>query len=264
MFQPAGAEWRRNAALCRLFVAQDLRTRFTGSLLGATWSLIAPLLQLAVFYVVFLHIFKARVPGLAPDAYLVFLALGFWPWFALSEAVARATTAVQENASLAAKIALPPALPVIAKVLAAFVVHGVGFVAVLLVLLTIGPPLHWANLVWSMLLWLPLLSMALGLGLVAAALQVFVRDLSQSISPLLSLWFFLTPIVYALQMAPLGLSQWLLWNPLTAVVQGHRNLLLFGDAGIAGWPAMLVAAVLAPLVGLWVFRRTAPWFEDYL
>lgn len=264
MSQSSSAAWRRNAALCRLFVAQDLRARFTGSLLGATWSLIAPLLQLAVFYVVFLHIFKARVPDLAPDAYLVFLALGFWPWFAFSEAITRATSAVQETAALAAKIALPHAVPVVAKVLASFVVHGVGFATVLLALLAFGPPLHWNGLPWAIALWLPLLSMALGLGLFVAAVQVFVRDLVQSIAPLLSLWFFLTPIIYALQMAPQGLAQWLLWNPITAIVQGHRNLLLFGDATIVGWPAMLLGAVLMPLVGLWVFRRTAPWFEDYL
>lgn len=233
-------------------------------MLGAAWSLIAPLLQLAVFYVVFLHIFKARVPGLEPDAYLAFLALGFWPWFAFAEAISRATTSVQEHAALAAKIALPRAVPVVAKVLASFLVHGVGFIAVLLVLLAIGPPLHWEWLPAALLLWLPLLALAIGMGLIVAAIQVFVRDLAQSIGPLMSLWFFLTPIVYALQMAPLGLSQWLLWNPMTAIVQGQRSLLLFGSAEIAGWPAMLGGAVILPLLGAWIFTRTAPWFEDYL
>lgn len=256
--------WRRNASLCGLFVAQDLQARFTGSMLGAAWSLIAPLLQLAVFYVVFLHIFKARVPGLAPDAYLVFLALGFWPWFAFSEAVSRSTTAVQDHAALAAKIALPRAVPVIAKVLASFVVHGVGFLAVLLVLLAIGPPLHWSNLPVAIALWLPLLGMALGVGLFVAAVQVFVRDLGQTIAPLLSLWFFLTPIVYALQMAPGGLSRLLLWNPLTAIVEGQRDLLLFGESVIPGWPGLLLGTFALPMLGAWIFHRTEPWFEDYL
>lgn len=256
--------WRRNASLCRLFVAQDLQARFTGSLLGAAWSLIAPLLQLAVFYVVFLHIFKARVPDLAPDAYLAFLALGFWPWFAFSEAVARSTTAVQDHAALAAKIALPRVLSVIAKVIASFAVHGIGFVAVLLVLLLVGPPLHWGGLPAALALWVPLFCLALGTGLLVAALQVFVRDLAQSIAPLLSLWFFLTPIVYALQMTPPALSSVLAWNPLTAVVEGQRSLLLFGHATITGWPGMVLGAVVLPLLGAWVFRRTEPWFEDYL
>lgn len=258
------AAWRRNASLCRLFVVQDLQARFTGSLLGVAWTLISPLLQLGVFYVVFLHIFKARVPGLGPDAYLVFLALGFWPWLAFSEAVTRATTAIQESAGLSAKVALPRALMVVSRVLASFLIHVFGFGAVLLVLAAIGPPLHWGGLPVALALWLPLLAMALGAGFLAAAVQVFVRDLAQSIGPLLSFWFFLTPILYSLQMAPGGLGHLLLWNPVTAVVQGQRNLLLFGEASIPGWPAMLLGAVLLPVLGYWVFKRTEPWFEDYL
>lgn len=243
---------------------QDLNARFTGSLLGAAWSLVAPLLQLAVFYVVFLHIFKARVPGLSPDAYLVFLALGFWPWFAFSEAVTRAATAVQDHGALAAKIALPRSIPVVARVLASFIVHGVGFAAVLLILLGIGPPMDWSTLPTALVLWLPLLALAIGTGLIVAAVQVFVRDLAQMIGPLMSMWFFLTPIVYAMQMTPFGLSRWLEWNPVTAVVEGQRSLLLFGTHAIPGWPAMLIGAILAPAAGVWLFRRMSPWFEDYL
>lgn len=256
--------WRKAASLCRLFLVQDLQSRFTGSLLGAAWSLVAPLLQLAVFYVVFLHIFKARVPGLEPDAYLVFLALGFWPWFAFSESITRAATAVQDHGVLASKIALPRSVPVIARVLSSFLVHGVGFAAVLLVLLATGSPMHWSALPSALLLWIPLLALALGIGLIAAAVQVFVRDLAQSIGPLMSMWFFLTPIVYAIQMTPFGLAQGLLWNPVTAVVEGQRSLLLFGTHTIPGWPAMMIGAVLAPILGIWLFRRLSPWFEDYL
>lgn len=255
--------WRRNVSLCRLFVSQDLRSRFDGSLLGIAWTVISPLLQLAVFYVVFLHIFKARVPGLAPDAYLVFLALGFWPWFAFSEAVTRATTAIQDQAALAGKVALPRVLLVISRVLASFVLHGLGFIVVLLIVAAIGPALHWSLLPWVLFLWLPLLAMAIGAGMLVAAVQVFVRDLSQSIGPVMSFWFFLTPIIYALQMTPEALRNALLWNPLTAVVQGQRGL-LFGEIDLTGWPSLLVGSMLLPLLGLWVFRRTEPWFEDYL
>jgi lipopolysaccharide transport system permease protein len=257
--------WRRHVALCRHLIAQDLSLRFTGSIAGLAWTLIAPLAQLAVFYFVFLHILGARVPGLTPGAYLVFLALGFWPWFAFSEAVTRSTTAVQDYAGLAAKIALPLAIPVFARVLTSFLVHGVGFVAVLVVIAVAGDtPLHWSGLWVVIALWIPLLLMALGAGLLTSALQVFIRDLGQTIGLLMSLWFFLTPIVYLLAMAPAGVAAALSWNPLTAVVEGHRALLLSGTSGIPGLPAMAIASVSLPLLGAWVFRRTAPHFEDFV
>jgi lipopolysaccharide transport system permease protein len=259
-------QWRRHAALCRHLIAQDLALRFTGSLAGLAWTVIAPLAQLAVFYFVFLHILGARVPGLTPDAYLVFLALGFWPWFAFSEAVTRATTAVHDYAGLAAKIALPRAVPVVARVLAAFLIHGVGFLVVLGVIAAAGlHDLHWSGLLPSLALWLPMFALALGVGLLVAALQVFVRDLGQTIGLLMSLWFFLTPIVYVLDMASSGVAAWLVWNPLTAVVEAHRAWMLFGgESVVRGIGVLLGAAVLAPLLGAWVFRRTAPHFEDFL
>ena len=257
--------WRRHAALCRHLIVQDLSLRFTGSLAGLAWTVIAPLAQLAVFYFVFLHILGARVPGLSPDAYLVFLALGFWPWFAFSEAVTRATSAVQEHAGLAAKIALPRAVPVVARILTAFLVHAVGFLVVLGVIAVSGlHALHWSGLLPSLLLWLPMFALALGVGMLCAALQVFVRDLGQTIGLLMSLWFFLTPIVYVLDMASAGVASWLIWNPLTAVVEAHRAWLLFGVDEVRGIAVLIGAAIAAPLLGGWVFKRTAPHFEDFL
>jgi lipopolysaccharide transport system permease protein len=262
---PAATAWRRHVSLCRHLIAQDISLRFTGSLGGAAWTLIAPIAQLAVFYFVFLHILGARVPGLSADAYLVFLALGFWPWFAFSEAVGRATTAVQDYAGLAAKVSLSRAVPVVARVLTAFLLHAIGFVAVLLVIAVLGlHDLNWSGLFPVFLLWFPLLALALGIGLLVAALQVFIRDLGQTIGLLLSLWFFLTPIVYVLDMAPPAVASALAWNPLTAVVEGHRALLLFGGDAFRGLPTLLAAAVIAPLLGAWVFKRTAPHFEDFL
>lgn len=259
------SRWRRHAALCRHLIVQDLSLRFTGSLAGLAWTIIAPLAQLAVFYFVFLHILGARVPGLTPDAYLVFLALGFWPWFAFSEAITRAATAVHDYAGLAAKVALPRAVPVLARVLTAFLVHLVGFLVVLLVVAASGVvDLHWSGLAASLLLWLPMLALALGIGLLCAALQVFVRDLGQTIGLLMSLWFFLTPIVYVLDMTSARVAGVLAWNPLTAVVEAHRAWLLFGSGEVRGFAALTAAAVLAPLLGGWVFRRTAPHFEDFL
>src|SRR5690606_25453159 len=82
------------------FLRLDLAARFQGNVAGAAWTVLAPLLQLAVFFLVFVHIFGQRVPGLSGTGVVAFLALGFWPWFAFSEAIARATTALPDHAGL--------------------------------------------------------------------------------------------------------------------------------------------------------------------
>lgn len=257
---PAGID---RFALFQLFIRQDLRQRFSGNLLGIAWAVLAPLLQLAVFNLVFVHILKARVPGLEGGTYLVFLALGFWPWFAFSEGVTRGCTAITDHSGLAGKIAVPRAIPVLAAVSTAFLLHGVGYLLVLAALAAFGPGLEWSQLPLALLHWLPLLAMAAGLALALAAVQVFIRDLAQTIGLLITLWFFLTPIIYAPETVPGGLARWLALNPITGVVDAQRALL----PGLTGLPlsglATWIGALVLPLLGLLVFRRLRPHLEEF-
>jgi len=250
--------------ITRRFLAEDLRARFQGNLAGAAWTIIGPLLQLAVFFLVFVHIFGQRVPGLSGAGVVGFLALGFWPWFAFSEAVARATTALQDHAGLLAKVALPRAALVLARVLAPFVLHGAGFLVILVLLPVLGVGLDPAGLPLALLLWLPLLALAIGFGLLAATVQVFVRDTGQVIGHLLQLTFFLTPILYARELVPAWLQPALDANPLTGIVTGLRVALLGGEWPLGALGVSFTAAVLVLFGGSWLFRRCTPLFEDYL
>lgn len=250
-------------SLCRLFLRQDFSARFQGNAGGLAWALLAPLLQLAIFYFVFTQIFKARIEGLDGVGYLAFLALGFWPWFALSEAVARATTTLQEQAGLVRKVAVPISALVMARVFAAFLLHGLGFLAVLLVLALLGVEIRWLALPLIVLLWLPLLVLASGLSLMAAATQVFVRDLSQAIGLILSFWFFLTPIIYSRQMIPDWVRPVMDLNPMTGLIEAHRLLLIGMETEIALLPTLLGVLILAA-VGGWVFHRSHRVLEEFL
>ncbi len=249
--------------LLALFLRQDLRQRFAGNLLGLAWALIAPLLQLAVFNLVFVHILKARVPGLEGSTYLVFLALGFWPWFAFSEAVSRGCTAITDHSGLAGKVAVPRAVPVLAAVSTAFLLHGIGYALVLVALALFGPALAWEHLPLALLHWLPLLVMAAGIALALAAVQVFIRDLAQTIGLLITLWFFLTPIIYAPGTVPGGLAQWLAINPITGIVDAQRALLPGLTALPGSAAATWLGALLIPVLGGLIFRRLRPHLEEF-
>ncbi|MEZ5465504.1 MAG: ABC transporter permease [Lysobacteraceae bacterium] len=250
--------------LTRRFLRQDLEGRFRGNIAGAAWALVGPVLQLSVFYAVFVHIFKARIPGLEGAGYLAFLALGFWPWFAFSEAVTRSTTAIQDHAGLIGKVALPRSVLVVARVLGAFVLHGVGFALVLLLLPLLGVSLQWQGLPIAVMLWLPLLLLALGAGFAAASIQIFVRDFSQIVAHLLQIGFFMTPILFSREMVPALLRPVLDVNPMTGIVQGTRDALIGDGAEALQLPASVGIALLCLALGYGVFRRCDRYFEDFL
>lgn len=253
------------AALTLRFARRDLSNRFAGSFSGGLWALFQPLLQLAITSFVFVYVFRARVPGIGAPDYVPFLATALWPWVAFAEAVLRSTTAIQDNAALIGKVALPREILVLASVGTSFAIHIVGFIAIMLAMAVFGRGIHWQLLPVAILLYAPLLVLALGCALICAAIQVFVRDLVQALGQLLPLLMFGAPVYYARDQLP-ERFRWLLdFNPFTFYAESFRTLMLdYGTFNFRHLGLAIVVAVVALLIGRWLFHRLDPHFEDFL
>lgn len=244
---------------------RDLRNRYLGSFSGGLWAVFQPLVQLAVYAFVFGYVFKARVPGADAPGYVPFLVVAMWPWLAFAEAVTRAATAIQDNASLIGKVALPRASLVLAPVAASFAIHGAGFAALLVVLVVTGTGVDPLGFVLYAPAFALLFAFALGLALLLAALQVFVRDIAPALPQLLMLWMFVSPVFYARDLLPAGWSPLLDFNPYTAFAEYARYAFLGMSA--PGWRAVAWAAlcvVAAVVLGRYAFRRLERHFEDFM
>ena len=251
-------------AVFRELLRRELEERYRGSLLGAAWLLLLPLLQLAVLAWVFGALLPARAMGGGELPYAAFLALGLWPWNLLANAVNRGVTALTDNAALIGKVTVPHGLYVDTRVAASALIELAGFAIVLLALWLWGVPLDWTGLP----------ALAAGLGVVAvlalalsrllAVLQVFLRDIAALTSQLLVLGFFMTPVLYDRALLPPAVSPWLALNPMTVPVEAIR-------AGLSGapvdWQALAVCAVAAGLLlvlAQWLMRRGRAHLEDFL
>ncbi len=252
----------------RLFwqwVSREIRTAYLQNLTGFAWLLLQPLLLLAVYAFVFTQVFQPRLPAGAEAGFVPFLAVAFWPWTAFSEAVLKASGSITGNAGLIGKVAFATEALPLATVTATFLMHLAGYLVVLLALQALGAGLHWrwlpVVLAMLALLWL----LACALALLASALQVFVRDLAQVLPPLMTLWFFTSPILYSPAVLPPGVARWLEWNPMTWFMEGIRGLLLHGSPPPARHALLAVAGVaLLAWAGRAFFRRLAGNFEDFL
>jgi lipopolysaccharide transport system permease protein len=259
------AAFMPNGLLIRRFVGRELRNRFAGSLWGGFWALFQPLLQLAIMSFVFVRIFSARVPGLDASSYAPFLAVALWPWTAFADGVLRATTSIQENAALIGKVAVPRELLVLSSVAASFLIHVAGFIAVVVVLAFMGTGIRLGGLLPALLLYVPLVTLVAGLALICAALQVFVRDLSQALGQLLPLLMYCAPVFYDRMQVPPAYRSLFDLNPFTFYAETFRAILL--DHGTFDGGRLLVACAIALgvlLVGHVLFRRLKPHFEDFL
>jgi len=249
----------------RQLVSRAIRRDYLENVTGFAWLIIQPLLLLAVYAFVFTTIFKARVTGLESVGFVPFLAVAFWPWTAFSESILRASGAVTSNAALIGKVAFPAELLPLATVAASFAMHLAGYLAVLLVLQLFGVPVRWLGLLAA----IPLLALlglfACGLALLTSALQVFVRDVAQILPPLMTFWFFTTPILYSAELLPSFWQNVMRVNPMAWYVGRLRDFLLLGEYRL-DFADLVVPALTLVVFALSVvfFRRFSAHFEDFL
>ncbi len=246
-------------------VMRQIRQDYLENITGFAWLILQPLMLLAVYAFVFSTIFKARIPEAEDIGFVPYLAIAFWPWTAFSEAILRANNSITANAALIGKVAFATEQIPLASVTATFIMHLIGYLAVLIVLQLMGTDIHWLFL----LLVLPVIFLmwvfACGISLFASAIQVFVRDLAQILPPLMTFWFFTTPILYSSSYLPQSIQKLAQWNPMAWFIARLRELLLFGEMNF-DYKSLLI--VLFIVVFAWMslrfFRRFSGHFEDFL
>ena len=246
------------------FFQREIKGRYVGSVSGIFWILIHPLALLGIYSLVFATIFKVAPSGPGEIGFAAFVALGLWPWLAFQEGIQRGALAVQVNAGLVKKVAFPNELLVSGAICATYAVHGVGLLAALAGLTLWGVPLHLEMVPLVALILVVQLLFTLGVALVLAALQVLLKDVEHFLSPFMMIWFYATPVLYAITMVPQKFQQVMALNPMAFFVGRIRDLLIHGGGLTLSDGAALLGSIVVFLAGRFFFNRLSPHFEDFL
>lgn len=246
-------------------IATEFRLRVARSRLGILWIVIAPLMQVAIFAFVLSAVMSHRLPGIDNRfAYSIYLMSGFVAWFPFVEIVNRSVTVFIENANAMKKIAFPRIVLPLICIGSASVNNLIFFAMVMIAYLLIGH-VPGASILWLPVLFVLTAALAAGLGIVLGVLNVFMRDVQQMVAILLQFGFWMTPIVYMIDIIPEPWRDWLKLNPLYWVVENHHRVLAYGLApdlpSLAGL-ALLAAFLLG--LGLFLFRKASAEMVDAL
>ncbi len=251
--------------LIRNFVVRDLRARYVGSFMGFFWSVIHPIVLLLSYTFVFSMIFGIRpLPNTGTTSFPLFLFCSILPWLFFQDTLQRSSTVLIDNANLVTKTLFPTEILPLTVMLAGLVNHLIGFAILLvIVLFTLGKISIYILLVPVYFLFLMLFT--LGFAWLVSSLNVFIRDVSQVLSVILTFWFWFTPIFYTPDRFPPRLLFIVRWNPLAHVVIGYRDCILrmrSPDLGILALLALSSVAVFA--AGGLFFRHIKREFVDVL
>lgn len=231
----------------------DLRYRFAGSGMGVFWNLVNPVLQIAVFGIVF-GLFPSSSNLTAPQRW-IYLCLGLIPWLGFTESLVRGSHSLIRGGGLV-RIDGAPLEVLVAESALASALSGLLAVAVVIIAsVFLGVGLR-PGLILIPFVILLLHIFAYGLGLILACLRAFFVDTSEVLRVLLQLWMWTMPIVYSEGLLPEAVRPWLFLNPPWVFLREIRAL----GQGVAGvdalsWIVMSLWVVLSVGLGGLVLNR---------
>ena len=252
----------RYRGLIQSLVARELKARYRGSVLGFFWSFFNPLLLLLVYTFVFNKVLEARSEHADPYALFLFCGLLPWTWFATS--LTESSGVLISGGNLIKKVLFPAEILPIVSVLANMVHFLFGLPILAAFLLYYGRPLQASELMWFPVVVIVQLVLTLAFALLLSALTVHFRDIRDILSNLLTVWFFVTPIIYPWQDAPERIKRFLNLNPFMHLAVSYQEVLFFeGPFGHLKWLLLLgLISVIFFLFGYFVFDRLRDTFAE--
>lgn len=242
----------------------ELRGRYAATLAGSLWAIINPLVLIGVFWFVTSYGLKVTFDNGPPYFLMVFC--GIVPWLAFSEALSGGTNGIMQHAYLVKKIAFPLEILPLVPIVSTVIIHLFLILVLLFIMTVSGVALKW-EFVQILYFSVAMLALAATLSFILGAINVFQRDTGHVVGAVLTVWFWVTPVIWPSKNMPDWAFHILRLNPVFYIVEGYRGVLLYNRPFWFQWPldAWFWAVTFGLLVlGSLIFRRLKPHFADVI
>lgn len=237
---------------------REIKARYKQSFVGYAWVVVNPLSQILIYTFVFSVVL--RFPQSDPP-YIIFLCAGLLPWSFLAASISQASQSLVEHASLLRKVAFPreviPYSVVAAKLVDLFISAIIFFILAIILKTRIAPTAP----IFLLLFGLQVI-LTTGISLFLSAANLFYRDIAHLTTLLLTIWMYLTPVVYSVSMVPQGIAWIYRLNPMVGIIEGYRSALF----GLPFEPKAILWATVSSIVvfvlGFYFFKRSERVFAD--
>ena len=238
-------------------VKKEIRGKYKGSFLGVLWSFINPLLQVAVYAIVFPYIMRVQT-----DNYLIYLIIGIIPWTFFTTVINQGMITVRINAGIIKKVYFPREILPISVAVSGLINFLISCIIILLFCIFGGVGISWHLI---LLPFIAIIQFVLTLGIVFAlsAINVYIKDTEYLIAFVLNMLFYATPILYETTLFPESIRFILYLNPMTQVVEAYRNIFLYHQLpDLGGFIYLVIISFILLGVGILIFRKLEKGFAE--
>ncbi len=249
--------WQHRDLVAEL-TRRNIKIRYRRSVFGFLWTVLNPLLNSLVFALVFQILLRSNV-----DRFMLFIIIGIITWGAFAGSVLESMSIITGSENLVTRVHFPHEALVISSVFTNMINFIFALPSILLMMAITHTPLGSQLLIFP-IVYVSAFCFTLGVSFLAAATNVFFRDTRNFLDVVLSLWWFLTPIIYPMsQVFPSAARIVYILNPMASIVESYR-LLFYNNA----WPApdflarTFVSCVITMVAGWLVFAKLSPRFVE--
>ncbi|MBI5127065.1 ABC transporter permease [Candidatus Roizmanbacteria bacterium] len=240
---------------------REISQRYKQSILGYAWVILNPLFQLLVLTFVFSTIFRVssfNVP------YAIFLIVGLLPWNFFAQSLSSSVNALTSNSSLITKIYFPREILVYGTIMAKIVDFFYSCLVLILFFIYFKVPLN-SQILWVIPIFIIQLIFTAGLSLLISTFNLFYRDIQYLLNLVISLWFYLTPILYPVEQFPEKYRWIFIFNPMSVIINAYRQTVLGGgEPNLNSLGIATVTSILFFIVSFLIFKKSEGKFADYV
>jgi lipopolysaccharide transport system permease protein len=247
--------------LLAAWTKRSIRARYQQSLLGWLWAIVQPVASVAIFSIIFTR-FVPVDTGSIP--YPVFSYVAVAPWTLFSTSLNDMTVSLVYNMALVTKVHFPREILPVAAMLARLLDFAVSAAVMFLLIFFYQVPVFGPGLLFFPLIVLVQLILILGIGLFAAAANVFFRDVQPLLALTVQVWFYASPIIYPVTMVPEQYRFIYFLNPMAGIIDSYRKVLLQQSLPDQSLLISAVGAVIILILGYQFFKRVEYSFADII
>ena len=245
--------------LLKTNIKKEIRGKYKNSFLGVLWSFLNPLLQIAVYALVFPFILKNT-----QDNYVIFLCCGLIPWAFFSTTISRSAFTMVENGNIIKKVYFPREILPISVVTSECVNFLISTIIIIGFVVFGGIGLSKYIMLYPIVLLAQYL-LLIAISLIVSSISIYIRDLQHLIGVALQLLFYAAPIVYTPESIPEQFKWILKCNPMTYIISGYRNI-FYNQTMIELKPLLIliVCSLVACAIGYVIFNKLQKGFAEQL